>query len=179
VYTQTIETETGTEIPFAAVYILADKFFMEVFKNAIVDAAIDYCEHKPVRLEGLTLLIGHNLSSSHFVGVFLNKITLDIVKRCGSRYSRDEEQPRTFSNLLGDTKVMRQFLPLLNNAIANNNYAAAKRHRDYGRCFHHEHRETLECKDEMETDSESGHQTRFSDVVRVPFFDEHGHARES
>jgi hypothetical protein len=98
VYTQTIETQTQTEIPFAAVYILADKFCMGAFKNAIVDAAVDYCERKPMHLEGLTLLVGHNLSSSHLAGVFLNKITLDIVKRRGSRYSRDEEQLRTFSN---------------------------------------------------------------------------------
>jgi hypothetical protein len=115
IYFQKLATET--KIPFGAVYILADKFCMEALQNAIVNAAIEYCEKNPVPLKELDLLVRNDLFDSALASVFLGLITSDIAERCGSRYRSDEESLICFGHALSNPRVMLQFLSNLDEAF--------------------------------------------------------------
>jgi hypothetical protein len=115
IYLRKLATET--KIPFGAVYILADKFCMEALQNAIVNAAIEYCEKNSVPLKELDLLVRNDLVDSALVSVFLGLITSDIADRCGSWYRSDEESLICFGYALSNPKVMLQFLSNLDEAF--------------------------------------------------------------
>lgn len=97
-------------MPFGTVYVLADKLCTEAFKNANIDALIEYCKEQPAPLEELTPVVSHNLSDSPLVTAFMEQIAFDIADGRGGLYEFDEEKLRHFGNVLGDTKAMRRFI---------------------------------------------------------------------
>ncbi len=144
IYLQRIDTDR--QIPFGAVYVLADKFCMERLKNEVVDAAIKYCDTNPVPLAELTQLVSHDLSNSPLGRAFREQLAFDIAENYCSDYAEDEKNLRSFSNLLGDTKVMERFLLDLDKAMISKVKGELKRPSEASTCSFHEHRETPRCE---------------------------------
>lgn len=141
--------EVDIKLPFAPVYILADKFCMAEFKNAIVDAAIAYCEDKnPVPIEQCNLLVRHELWDSRLMWFFIQQMTFLVAKDPLLLIMGPKERfMDVFGRRLDDTdnkSVIRRCLVDLEDQLVDNARGKLKSPVELlGRCWFHEHEEIL------------------------------------
>lgn len=149
------DLKVTAEFPFAAVYILADKFCMEEFKNATVDAVrVHNCPYVET-VQQCNLLVSHNLSNSLLTQFFIRRMTSLIVLNATSFDMATEEFLKAFGKLLGDAEVLGRFLCDLEDQLRDKELEIFTHPSDWGRCLYHEHKRTACRKDDEAEDDEA------------------------
>jgi hypothetical protein len=136
------QVDIEAQVPFGAVYVLADKFCMEAFKNSIADALIAYCEFYPAPLEQLTPLVSQNLSRSRLVEALMVQIAFELA---ACEYKLSEESLGYLGNLFGNTEILGRFIEILGKVFLSMGKSDLVYPAGMARCCFHDHRETPEC----------------------------------
>jgi BTB/POZ domain len=140
IYTEQVDRKKM--VPFGALYMLADRFCMEAFKNSIADTLMEYCASRLVPLKELTPLVNHGLSRSRLVEVLMVHTAIDIVLWDNDP---DDEHLTSLGNLFRDTKVLGRFIDILERAFRSHGEGELTSAADINRCYFHDHKETAKC----------------------------------
>jgi BTB/POZ domain len=148
IYTHEIAPPADKKIKFDEVYVLADKFSMEAFKNAITDSAQIYFQANFIEQNAVITLHSCGYSDSSLMKYFIDHMAFDFISQSGNSIVDSNENWENFQRFLGEKELMKKFLEaviMMQQPFVAADMCGVPDPATEKGCKYHEHTQTKRC----------------------------------
>lgn len=148
VYTHEVAPLHDINIIFGEAYILADRFCMEAFKNAITDSARESLTVKFVQPKDIIILHSRGYSDGRLTNYLIDQMAFDFVDREGQGLVDSSKNWESFEPFLKENELMKRFLDavvLMQKLFIANGSVGVPNSASRTDCTYHDHKHTKPC----------------------------------
>lgn len=147
-------TAENDDCVIALTYMLADKFVMEAFKNAVVDRARAVLQISYFIADDLIKLCENGLSGSPLAKYFWAQLAHDMVTSGFEGYIENEDRGGPLMRLMQERENLMALMRAIDVALFKNSLFRLKDPSTYSGCEYHEHKETKPCMESKDQNYE-------------------------